>query len=236
MLADWLQNLLVLQERDLRCDTIQRQLDAIPADVAKEERAIAQLQADVEGKIREGLEMEARRKEIEGEVAQLEANIVRYKTQQLQVKKNEEYAALEKEIRNLHDHISELEDKELQLLEDADRHQQELAVLKTEAADQQHTLEAHIQRLQSSLASYQGELQEAKAELAESEAVQEPNVLQQYRYVKTQLKRPPIVVQLDQGRCMGCHLKVSGEVESEARRGHALVRCDSCGRILYLDR
>ena len=61
-------------------------------------------------------------------------------------------------------------------------------------------------------------------------------ILDQYRYIKSQVKRPPIVVPLEEGKCQGCHLKVSGEVDSAARKGTELVRCDSCGRILYFDR
>jgi len=80
------------------------------------------------------------------------------------------------------------------------------------------------------------DLEEAKKAVADCEPEIDDNVLRQYRYVKQQVKRPPVVVALEEGRCKGCHLKVSGDVESMARKGQELVRCDSCGRILYYDR
>jgi predicted nucleic acid-binding Zn-ribbon protein len=48
----------------------------------------------------------------------------------------------------------------------------------------------------------------------------------------------PAVVPIRGGKCGGCHLKVSSEVESAARGktadpNAALPICDQCGRIVY---
>jgi predicted nucleic acid-binding Zn-ribbon protein len=49
----------------------------------------------------------------------------------------------------------------------------------------------------------------------------------------------PAVVPINGSKCGGCHLKVSGEVESAARgkdagaAGTTLATCDQCGRIVY---
>ncbi len=236
MVPDWLQKLLILQDRDSRCDTIQRQLEAIPGEISGEEASIKALQAEVEAAGQTIRQLEARRMDLEGEVEQAEAAIVKYKTQQMQVKKNEEYTALEHEIRSQQAKVSDLEDSELLLMEEIDRKRLAQESLRESNASQQKTLEAHIERLKQNYESFAGELQEAKDAVKACEAELSGEVLQQYRYVKGQVKRPPVVVQLDDGRCQGCHLKVSGEVESEARRGDQLVRCDSCGRILYFQR
>jgi predicted nucleic acid-binding Zn-ribbon protein len=41
------------------------------------------------------------------------------------------------------------------------------------------------------------------------------------------------VVKVEQGRCQGCHIKLSMNEWQKARTG-VLVQCSSCGRILYL--
>lgn len=236
MVADWLQNLLILQDRDSRCDGIRQQLDAIPDEIAVEESNISNLKAQVVER-EEGIKsLEVRRLDMEGEVEQTEANIRKYKTQQMQVKKNEEYAALEKEIEILKQKISEMEDEELLLLEEIDQEKATLKKIRAESEKQCHTLEARIELLKKNHAACGDELEDARQAVSDAEAALEQDVLKQYRYVKGQVKRPPVVVELDDGRCQGCHLKVSGEVESEARKGKALARCDSCGRILYFDR
>ncbi len=236
MVPTWLQNLLVLQDRDQRCDNIERQLANIPADIRKEEAEIAKLKSQLEEQEAELKNKEAERLQLEGEVSDAEAALVKYKTQQMQVKKNEEYQALESEIQSLNDKVSGLEDRELVLLEEIDRRQVQLEKAREETDSQVRTLEAHIELLRRNRESFSADLEEARQAVADCEPDIDPGVLQQYRYVKRQLKRPPVVVPLEGGRCKGCHLKVSGEVESSARRGQQLVRCDNCGRILYVDR
>ncbi len=236
MVAQWLQQLLVLQERDSRCDAIVRQVEDIPRQIAAEEAHIRQLEAELAAREQELRQLEVRRLDLEGEVRVAEAAIVRYKTQQLQVKKNEEYAALEHEIHALKARVSELEDSELLLLEQIDQKQAQLAEVRAAKQAERRTLEAHIERLRQNHAAALAELAAARHAVAACENGIAAGLLQQYRYVKSQVKRPPVVVPLEEGRCMGCHLRVSSEVESLARKGADLVRCDSCGRILYFDR
>lgn len=236
MVSEWLQRLLVLQDRDSRCDTIKRQLEDIPREIKKEQSAIAAIQERLSAAETAYKQMEAQRHELEGEVESAEAQIIKYKTQQMQVKKNEEYTALENEIHNLQQKISGIEDQELALLDRLDETRLELEQHRQRAVEEQATLEAHIERLHRNHRSFESELGEAEAAVKSCEAEVAPEVLKEYRYVKTQVRRPPVVVPLEEGRCRGCHLKVSGEVDSLARKGTEVVRCDSCGRILYLDR
>jgi len=236
MVSEWLQKLLILQDRDLRCDSIQRQIEEIPFEISKEEKAIEALRETISEREGHLKALEVRRLELEGDVAEAQEQILKYKTQQMQVKKNEEYTALGNEITRLENRISDLEDTELQLMEQMEISQKEFDHEKQKAAEEQHTFEAHIELLKKNLASFEAELSDAQSAVKECEQPLDAQVLQQYRYVKSQVKRPPVVVAMSGGRCQGCHLKVSGEVESACRKGHELVRCDSCGRILYFDR
>lgn len=236
MVPDWLQRLLILQDRDIRCDGILRQLEGIPLEIEREKAAIEKLRDEqlvLENEIRE---LEKQRLAHEGEVQDLEANIARYRIQQLQVKKNEEYTALSHEITSLEERISQIEDSELQLLEELDAKQEHLRLASETTREQIAVLESHISRLRENEESFRSELAGAREAVSACEQDIDPQSLQQYRYVKSQVKRPPVVVPLEDGRCQGCHLKVSGEVDSAARKAAELVRCDSCGRILYLDR
>jgi predicted nucleic acid-binding Zn-ribbon protein len=57
-------------------------------------------------------------------------------------------------------------------------------------------------------------------------------------YDRIAVRNMPAVVAIHGGKCGGCHLKVSSEVESAARgKGidplAQLPTCDQCGRIVY---
>ena len=236
MVAEWLQRLLILQDRDSHCDGIQRQIEDIPLEISREKASIQKLEAAHLELKEEVKKLDLRRLDLEGEVELTEEHIVKYKTQQMQVKKNEEYKVLEHEIETQQNKISELEDEELQLLEEIDQKQDELDASSISLAEQKRILKKHIQRLKENFASFSAELEAAQKAVKDCETGIDAGIMQQYWYVKGQIKRPPIVVPVEEGRCKGCHLKVSGEVESEARRGTDLVRCDNCSRILYYDR
>jgi len=227
---------LTLQERDQRLSALRAEMDRLPAERAQRERQLAESAGRLEAAKGRLKEIEVERKNLEVEAGVKRQGIDRYKTQQMQVKKNEEYAALEHEIKAQQDLISDLEDTELQVLEEIEKGEADLQSARETSRHESQTLEAHIQRLRQNFDSFAGELDQAKAEVAECQQAIEPQVLQQYHYVKSQVKRPPLVVAIEDGRCQGCHLKVSGDVESIARKGNELVRCDSCGRILYFDR
>jgi predicted nucleic acid-binding Zn-ribbon protein len=236
MVSEWLQRLLILQDRDSRCGAIQRQLEDIPVEISREEESVVHLKT-AHAELKEELKgLERKQLDLEGEVELTEEHIVKYKTQQLQVKKNEEYKALEHEIEAQQNKISELEDEELQLLDVMDQKQSKLDASGESLIEQKRILETHIKRLKKNFASFSSELEAAQNAVKECEVGLEPGVLKQYWYVKTQIKRPPIIVPVEDGRCKGCFLKVSGDVATESRRGTELVRCDNCSRILYFDR
>lgn len=233
MVPSWLEKLLILQERDQKCDRIEGQLARIPEQISKEQREIERMEAAVVSLEEEGRELERQRAELEGQVSDAEEAIRKYKTQQMQVKRNEEYAALTKEIDTLQDRISALEDDILAILDKIELHEQERERQKEETEQQVATLRAHIGRLERNRESYAADLESAREAVRACGEEIEPAMLEQYRYIKGQIKRPPVIAVLEGGRCRGCHLKVSGDVDSAVRKGRELVRCDSCGRILY---
>jgi len=225
--------LLVLQERDGRCDTIQGQLAFIPEEIAKTEREIAVEEAKISAAAQAVKDLELQRREKEREVEEVNAQIVRYKNQQLSVKKNEEYQALTQEIEESEAKIAEIEDAELELMEDVEAAQKHAAQAESEGEERINVLRAHIETQQRNELAAKSELGEAKTAVQQArEDVPEAH-RKQYDFVKRQVKRAPYIVPLEDGKCGGCHLRVSNEVEAGARKGESITRCDNCGRIVY---
>jgi len=55
------------------------------------------------------------------------------------------------------------------------------------------------------------------------------------RYNRVRLGTDTAVVEINEGKCKGCHMEVS-VVYTEKLREEELVNCETCGRILYLER
>jgi predicted nucleic acid-binding Zn-ribbon protein len=96
--------------------------------------------------------------------------------------------------------------------------------------------EARIKMLRDREQSLRAELKVADDEVAAArQPVGEPRLRQ---YDRIAARNMPAVVPIHAGKCGGCHLKVSSEIES-ASRGKgveptaALPTCDQCGRIVF---
>jgi len=226
-----LDKLLVLQDRDSKRLNLEAQLKATPRDIAVVEQKIASEKAAIDNARNEVKELEVKKKSLETEIGTVGDKAAKYRTQQLSVKKNEEYQALGNEIKNMEAAISILEEKELGIMYSIDEAKKKFAA--AEALLKQNIVghEARIRDLRTRETSIAGELKQAQAEVAASRTpIDEPSLR---IYDRIAARGLPACVPIHDGKCGGCHLKVSGESDSDSRKGDKLATCDQCGRIVY---
>lgn len=111
-----LEALLILQERDNKRLGFEAQLRAVPGEVERIEKTIVSEQTAVEEARAELRDLESRKKLLEIEIGTVEAKLAKYRTEQLSVRKNEEYQALGHEIGLMQGQVSELEGRELEIM------------------------------------------------------------------------------------------------------------------------
>jgi predicted nucleic acid-binding Zn-ribbon protein len=230
-----LTQLLVVQDRDARRRQLEQQLAAVPGDRARVEKDIAADKAGIDGARDELRGLETKKKLLETEIGSAETKLAKYRTQQLSVKKNDEYHALGKEIATMVAEIGGLEEQELAVMYQIDE-------AKKRFADAEAVLKGNISKHEGRLVTLAereknlaAELVEAKAATAESR-VGLPELATKV-YDRVAVRQWPVVAPLRGGKCGGCHLKVSSEAESGSRSADPakLGICDQCGRILYWD-
>jgi len=233
-----IETLLILLDRDLRRLGLEAQLRAVPGEIARVENKIASEKAAIETARAEMRDLEAKKKVLETEIGSTEERLARYRTQQLAVRKNEEYQALGKEIETTQAEIGELEGKELEILYAIDEAKKRFEAAEAELRANISSHEARIKTLQDRDKSLAADLEMASAEVAAArQPIDEPRLL---IYDRIAERNMPAVVPVSAGKCGGCHLKVSSEVESAARGKGSdptalLPTCDQCGRIVYWD-
>jgi uncharacterized protein len=230
-----LTHLLVVQDRDARRRQLEQQLAAVPADRKRVEAEIAAEHAAIETARAELRELETRKKLLQTESGSLETRLARYRTQQLEVRKNDEYQALGHEIATTTAALGALEERELGLLYELDGARARFTAAET-------ALQGNIARHRERLATFDererhlgGELAEARAAAAAAREGLPEFALRTYERVAA--RHWPAVAPLRAAKCGGCHLKVSAEAESGARSADPtkLGICDQCGRLLYFD-
>jgi len=97
-LAPELEKLLVLQEREQRQMRLNKELSAWPNEMKALEQRRLDVRAGAEKKRLEAQNAEVERKKLELEAESHRAKVARYKVQQFETRKNEEFTALGTEI------------------------------------------------------------------------------------------------------------------------------------------
>ena len=228
-----IEKILILQDRDSKRHSLETQLKAVPRDIAAVEQKIAAEKATIESARTEMKELEVKKKALEAEIRAAEEKLGKYRTQQLSVRKNDEYQALGHEIETAQAAIGVLEESELGVMYAIDEAKKKFAAAEAMLKQNIAGHEARIRDLKTRDTSLTAELTQAQAAVA---AAREPIDVPSIRlYDRIAMRGLPACVPIREGKCGGCHLKVSSEIESESRKGDKLATCDQCGRIVYFD-
>jgi predicted nucleic acid-binding Zn-ribbon protein len=232
MINPTVEALLVLQERDARVSTLTAELDAIPNQIAGVERDLAARTAKFDEIKTRTRQIEADRKKLDLDVQSKQVAIARYRSQQQQTRKNEEFAALNHEIEHAEKEISTLEDSELELMEAYDKGlaavaeaQKELLVFQDKAKHKKADLEKRC-------ATLSAELITAEEKQAVAEKTVPEDVLSRYRRI-LKSKKDVAIVPIRGGACGGCHMKLTPNTVLSARAAEKLISCENCGRLVY---
>jgi len=229
------EQLLVLQDRDMRLAQLKAELARLPVERETAAERLTTESGKLAG-LRDRLRhLEADRKKLEIDADSRRAQVDKYRVQLNQIKSNTEYQALLKEIARAEEAIREVEDRELELMEEAEQTRpavkQEQDFLQ-EVTAKVETQQGELQRRETLIRQELGTLQVERAELAEQV---EEGVRGRYERL-LRSKGDAALVPVRNGNCGGCHLNLPPQVAHDAKTGGELTSCDYCGRILYYPR
>ena len=234
-MLDAIEKLLILQDRDRSLRRVEGELAHIgPERTTLRTRASNAQSALDAAKLRVN-QIESERKRLELDVEAKKSLIEKYSNQQLQTRKNEEYRALAHEIETCKADITKIEDREIELMEQAESAQKQVARCNAELAEAKKMMADLLTQLASretNLQKEQAELLSNREELAS--AVDESARSRYERLVKS--KGENVVVGVNHGVCGGCHMKLPPQLLMACRGDIEIVTCSNCGRILYYTR
>ena len=232
-LAPELEKLLVLQEREQRQMRLSKELGAWPNEMKALEQKRVEVRAGAERKRLEAQSAEVERKKLELEAEAHRSKVARYKIQQFETRKNEEFAALGTEIQREEKEVQEIEDRELDLMALGEKARKEAA----EEAVGAKLKEGELNVREEELKKKRGELEMRLADLIkEIETLAsgvEEGLLSKYRRIMMN-KKDVAVVPVEHGtNCGGCHMKLTQGSVIAAKSGKAGASCENCGRLLF---
>jgi len=228
-----IEKLLIVQDRDVALQRIEQDLARIPVERANLEKQIAEEEKNIEAARASLKAKEVARHELDAEVKTKEGAIERFRNQQLEVKKNDEYRALTHQIEQTEAEIAELEEKEIGVMLEIDSEKEAFESAKAEIEARMAERRRQIEKLDERKTNLEASVAEARAALETARAEVEEDYLGHYDRVRKMAKRPPYVAPIEDHKCGGCHLRVSNDVDKVAHAVGEPHFCDQCSRIVY---
>ena len=234
-MQETIEKLLVLQDRDRKILRVQQELAYIGPERETLRAKAAATQSRLETAKSRVKQIESDRKRLELDVETKKSQIEKYANQQLQTRKNEEYRALAHEIETCKAEIRKIEDREIELMEQAEATQKEVVRATLDTNEAKKLVDDNIAQLDQREGNLKKELAELQTGRAELAAAVEETVRTRYeRLFKN--KSESVIVGVDHGACGGCHMKLPAQILVSCQAQKELVTCINCGRILYYTR
>lgn len=241
MITQDLDRLLALQTVDVGLDDVARREAEARARLAAAKLGLDAFRETVKQEKKLLDEALKEHKTVEIEIKAKEDQVKKYTGQMYEVKTNKEYTALKEEIDKSRAESSKLEDRLLQLMLKEDelkgagsRRAAELAEKEREAK----TIDAEVA---AALAEGAKERADLEGRRAEKLGALGKALLYRYEQIRAARGGAPLarIVEAPDGGeavCGGCHVTVRPQIVVLAARQEEMVFCESCARILYLER
>lgn len=227
-----IEQLLIIQDRDQKITKLNSDIERLPLE---EEQAKQRLKSVIESV--NSAESEIKGNEVEISKIELDIDtrkdsITKLKNQQLETKKNEEFAAMEHSITNYQDEISKLEDSQLELMEKGEELNNSLEEANDIHAKEQKVVDAELAIIKERKIQFSKKIEELKSDREKIASNIDNDLLDQYNRI-FKSKKGVAVSELVNDICSGCHMKVTPTTAGMVRAEKVVSTCDQCGRILY---
>jgi predicted nucleic acid-binding Zn-ribbon protein len=226
-----LEKLIELQRLDQALAKLEGESQVIPQEIQALDLRLTGARTGLETARSRSDQLQKERRAKERELDEAGLNIKKKQARLFEIKTNEEYSAVLREIDALKEKCSKLEEEILLFLDRGDE-----AVKAVTAAEREfRAAEGVFQRERAEKEAHLTKLQRELADLREARKGQasrlDSSLLQQYtRLIRT---RGIAVVTVKNGSCAGCGIALTPQAFSEVRRNDRMYTCTSCNRILH---
>lgn len=232
MAVVWLEKLLRLQELDLRLRDLEARLRLLPremSDMIAKRDAFAAATKAAQDDVRKA---ELAVKSGESGIESLQKENLKLQQQSALVKNNKEYQAMLAAVEQNKRKIGELEEQTLQLMDDLDAARKRAIKVAADNAAATSALKAEFDELVVFSGEVKKEIAKLQAERPAYLRSIDADTLRQYNVLLGGKTPSTPVVEVENGICGNCHLKVTPQTQNLLRKGEVAV-CDNCQHFIY---
>lgn len=233
-MATWIEALLDLQEVDLQIRNLKLRLAMIPKERNDLKEQINNEKEELNETNRAIQETELKLKGYESLMIKHYDAIAKLQQRSTQIRRNEEYQALMKEIEFNKAKISDLETETIVLMDKLDNMKRNFVRRKEECDAQVDNIQNELNELTSLEAEVKSMLVELAEVRDERAAKVNAPALEGYERIIKKNEGKPVVKIINGNICGNCRLKLTPQTVNDAKAG-TLTYCDNCSHIVYLD-
>lgn len=149
------------------------------------------------------------------------------------VKTNKEYQAFLKEIDDIKEKNSKLEDDMIEFLDGIEEAENTLNAKMAEYSELQTRLNNEKETIQKETEEGKRQLEDLDAQLKTVAAGIDAALLATYNKVKALQNNAIGIVAVTDAVCQGCNMNIPPQMYNELQRGDSLKKCPICDRIIY---
>ena len=227
-----LEQLLVLQDRQQKIKQIQTEIRNLPLQRQNLDAQLEASAAALAALKHKAQHLEMDRKTLELDAGTRRESINRLKTQQYETRKNDEFRAMANEIERYEKEVQSIEDRELELMDQAEKVKVEVAAEEKKAAASRESIGRQVADLDQKGKTLEARLNDLNVERNGLAAKIDEDLLSRFERLFAS-KGDAVVVALEHEVCTGCHMKLTTQTAHRVRNGKEIVSCEQCGRILF---
>jgi predicted nucleic acid-binding Zn-ribbon protein len=224
--------LMALQKREIEISRIENELAGIDARVEAMNTELLETQTLVSDQEQKLDTLKKQYRSNENEVQMVEAQIVKSKEKLRAVKTNKEYQSTLKEIDDLKEKASNIEDWMLADLDDIEVSEKKIAELQADLADVQSEVEQKRDEIRKKADMQLIEVESLKKERMDIWGKMEPKLQIFYDKIKRQGQGIAIAA-IVEGVCQVCRMNIPPQLFNELMRMDSLRMCPNCQRVMY---
>lgn len=226
------ENLRDLHLLHQRARALRDRLTSGPKTLAARQAALAARQAEVEAARKALQDAKMHVKKHEHSLKAVETKIDDLKIKLNQVKKNEEYKALQNQIAHDNTAKGKIEEDILSSLDEVETKTAEVARLEADVQRFEAEVAALRQQIDQQSAEHTAQLRELETAITRSEGAIPENHRDHYRRIVARYGADALAA-CEDSSCHGCYTSVTPQMMNELINGESLTFCLSCGRLLY---
>jgi predicted nucleic acid-binding Zn-ribbon protein len=222
-----------LHQLHQRARAMRDRLTSGPKTLAARHAALAARQSELEGGRKRLQDARIQLKKHEHSLQSVESKIDDLKTKLNQVKKNDEYKALQNQIAHENATKAKLEDDVILALDAIESQTVELARLENDVKRFGAEVAALQQQIDDQTVAHQAQLRELETAITEAESAIPEEYRDRYRRIVLRYGADALAA-CEDGACRGCFTAATAQMINDLINNQSLCFCLSCGRLLYL--